>query len=188
MLELLEEEMLSVSVFNFSSSPLDDLEFAVTMELTKADLDDFRKASTTVAPPGGRRLYRSRFSNGDHEVFYTAYDLETCEEEMRHHLPLRVGSSDGIPTAYHFYGSRWEFSGAAKDLRNHDGVWPDLLHLDDYTFCNLIGAEAVAMKLDALIVRSVRHLGGTNLPVFALVRVKPMAVERELVVYHPLRV
>ena len=34
MLELLEEESLSVSVFNFSSSPLGDLEFAVTMDLT----------------------------------------------------------------------------------------------------------------------------------------------------------
>lgn len=44
--------------------------------------------------------------------------------------------------------------------------WPALTHDSDYGFCNDLGAEAVAARLDGLLTPSARRPNGTNLPVF----------------------
>ncbi len=46
-------------------------------------------------------------------------------------------------------------------------TWRDLIHGNDYTFCNRLGAEAVSQDLDGLLAPSVRKPGGTNVPVFS---------------------
>ena len=45
-------------------------------------------------------------------------------------------------------------------------AWPDLTHDSDYRFCNGLGTEAKKASLDGLLAPSVRHNGGTNVPVF----------------------
>ena len=46
-------------------------------------------------------------------------------------------------------------------------AWPNQTHGSNYTFCNGLGAEAVAERLEGLAVPSARQSGGTNVPVFA---------------------
>lgn len=185
MLELLDLQPLTVEVFNFSQRQLEDVDVAISMGLTREDLDDI-KPSAGVGPPR-RTRFPSRFTNGDHQVFYTSFDLQTCEAEVRHHVPLIAASTGGgAPTDYHYYGTLWKFSGEAIDLRNQTVNLPDIEHLEDYTLCQAIGSEAVARNIDALIVRSVRHLpDGINLPVFALNRAILLGEEGHLVITHP---
>ena len=77
------------------------------------------------------------------------------------------------------------FTGLAKDLRPLATAWPKLTYTSDYSFCNSLGVEAVELKLDALVVPSVRQLGGTNLPIFRRASAVFLSAEGELILTYP---
>lgn len=107
----------------------------------------------------------SRFSDGSFPIFYSSLEPETAEAERKYWFQKFAGKPTKHRTAYY---SRFscQFDGSIKDLRPMHEGWPDLTHDNDYGFCNDLGAEAVASRLDGLLTPSVRKPNGTNLPVF----------------------
>ena len=114
-----------------------------------------------------RRLgHTTRYSDGSHLVFYSALESETAEAEVVHWFKKGFGGHpQGQRSAYYQRFTCW-FEGQEKDLRDKQSEWPELVHDSDYTFCNRIGAEAVRLELDGLVVPSARRENGSNLPVF----------------------
>ena len=174
---------LQREVFRYAVTEESDKHFATTLGLNDQDLEEIASPNkqTSIAP---KKQFRSRFTNGEFKVFYTAFELKTAEAEIRHHLPARAAGNTR-PTPYHYSGSRMVFTGLAKDLRPLASAWPKLIYTSDYSFCNSLGVEAVELKLDALVVPSVRQLGGTNLPVFRRASAVFLSAEGELILTYP---
>ena len=107
---------------------------------------------------------RTRFSDGSFPVFYSSLDAATAEAEVRHWLPTIIGQPKH-PRTVHYRRFSCAFVGIEKDLRPKIQEWPLLVHDNDYTFCNELGAEANRLEIDALVTPSARH-EGSNLPVF----------------------
>ncbi len=119
-----------------------------------------------------RRLWKSgyprtRYSDGTFPVGYFSVEAETAEAEVHYWLCSKfIGKPSEERKAWY---SRFtcHFGGDAKDLQSMREVWPNLTHRSNYSFCNELGARAVADGLQGLVVPSARKLGGTNVPVFA---------------------
>lgn len=107
---------------------------------------------------------RTRYSDGTFPVFYSSLAPETAEAEVGHWLPVVMGRPKTARTMY-YLRLECTFSGREKDLRAKVAEWPDLVDETDYALCNRIGAEALALELDGLVVPSTRH-SGANVPVF----------------------
>ncbi len=116
---------------------------------------------------GKSGFYKTRFSDGSFPVVYFALKPETAEAEVRYHFCEKFsGKPSGNRIAW-YYCFICDFQGFMKDLRPMQTKWPDLMHPDDYEFCNRLGAEAVSENLDGLLAPSVRKSGGINVPAFA---------------------
>ena len=110
---------------------------------------------------------RTRFSDGTFPVGYFSLEAGTARAEVHHWLCSEfIGKPSKGRKAWY---SRFtcDFNGDAKDIRSMREAWPDLTHTSNYTFCNGLGAEAVAEGLEGPVAPSARKPGGTNVPVFA---------------------
>jgi len=115
-----------------------------------------------------RHLSRAtRYSDGSYPVFYSALDPETAEAEVAYWFSKGFGGSPQGQRSAYYQSFTCLFEGGEKDLRGKQGEWPELVHDSDYTFCNRIGAEAVQLELDGLVVPSARRENGSNQPVFS---------------------
>ena len=108
----------------------------------------------------------TRYSDGSHPVFYSALDRTTAEAEVAHGFKKEFGGRPQGQRSAYYQCFTCLFEGKEKDLRDKQSEWPELVHDSDYTFCNRIGAEAVRLELDGLVVPSARRKNGSNLPVF----------------------
>ena len=108
----------------------------------------------------------TRYSDGSYPVFYSALDRTTAEAEVAHGFKKEFGGRPQGQRSAYYQRFTCLFEGQEKDLRDKQSEWPELVHDSDYTFCNRIGAEAVRLELDGLVVPSVRQENGSNLPVF----------------------
>lgn len=113
-----------------------------------------------------RKRNPTRFSDGSFPVFYSALEAETAEAEMKHRVPNYVRSLEK-PRPMYYSKFSCTFHGVEKDLRPQVREWPDLVHDNDYSFCNRIGAQARRLEVDGLVIWSARREGGVNLPVFS---------------------
>lgn len=109
---------------------------------------------------------RTRFSDGSFPVFYSSLDAVTAQAEVKHWLPKFIGHGGAKKTVF-FRQFSCTFEGLEMDLKSKVTDWPDLVHDDDYTFCNKIGAEAVELELDGIVTLSARRSEGENLPIFS---------------------
>ncbi len=142
-----------------------DEQSAEELRQTIADAGYSSDLTELLDGPFRRKPERSRFSDGSFPVFYSSLDTETAEAESMHHLPRYAGCPTRSRTMF-FRRFSCRFEGVEKDLRPQLGEWPDLVHSNDYTFCNLLGEEARASGIDGVAAPSARRPGGTNLPVF----------------------
>lgn len=108
----------------------------------------------------------TRYSDGSYHVFYSALDLATAKAEVAHGFKKGFGGRPQGQRSAYYRCFTCLFEGQEKDLRDKQSEWPELVHDSDYTFCNRIGAEAVRLELDGLVVPSARREDGSNLPVF----------------------
>lgn len=116
--------------------------------------------------PRGRRIRRSRFSDGSFQVFYSALEQDTAEAEREYWFRKDM-EVDGDLDFGIYLMFECRFSGVKKDLRSRVRDWPELIHTDDYNFCNRLGSEAKRLALDGLVTCSARRVEGVNLPVFS---------------------
>ena len=112
-----------------------------------------------------RRPWATRFSDGSFPVLYCSLEPDTAKAEVRYWFSKFSGRPSRRRSAYYRQISCL-FEGATKDLRPRLAAWPDLIHPDDYTFCNRLGAEAIQLELDGLLTPSARRPNGVNLPIF----------------------
>lgn len=113
------------------------------------------------------KLPRTRFTNGDFRVLYTALDEETALSEITYHFSpaQRTGKS----TVFYFDQVTYRVSGEMKDLREHLQKMPFLNDPDvarAYPHCNQVGLEAKTLNLDALFTMSARRKEGVCVPIF----------------------
>ncbi len=146
----------------------DQIALQEAMKFFELDDSDLEKLLNEPFNPktiaGGKPFPESRFSNGDYAVFYSAQEQETAGEEYAHTAPTYVPESmRAVELRLHLITCR--FSGIVKDMRPLSDAFPGLT-ADAHDFCRELGREAVAQDQDGLFSRSVRHKGGTSVPVF----------------------
>ena len=180
MLELITTELLRFDVFRLASQQrnvdflraqgFDDESVDEMLDLLKArgisdKPEDLCDGPFRPKPRLQKVGHRTRFSDGTFPVFYSALEPETADAEVRHWFRNIAGKPTKPRTAYY---SRFscDFEGSIKDLRPMHAEWPNLTHDSDYRFCNSLGSEAVASRLDGLLTPSARNPNGTNVPVF----------------------
>ena len=108
----------------------------------------------------------SRFSAGDHGVFYAARERATAIAETRHHHArfLAATAQDPIHLPMRLYS-------VAIDARLHDlrpaGSVPEAIYApDDYTASRSLGARLRAAGSAGVVYRSVRQARGQNVGLF----------------------
>lgn len=130
--------------------------------------DDLNRLLDEPFGPGAvwrNRGQKSRFSDGSFPVLYSALDRATGETEARHWFIHRA--IGGAKPRVHYYDCfSFDYAGETIDLSPLRTAWPGLTHPDYYSFCNRLGAEAVASGLDGFVAPSARYPDGSCLPVF----------------------
>lgn len=116
-----------------------------------------------------KKLEATRFSDGRklRYVFYGSLEIDTAQAEaknafLKRHKMASTSEENSFPFLYQCFTCC--FIGKAKDLRNNQGEYPELVD-ENYCFCQKIGAIA-GSKLDGLVVPSARKEDGSCLPVF----------------------
>ena len=138
-------------------------------------------SAASKARLNGRAYPASRFSDGSFPVFYSALEIDTARAEAHHWFRQFVDKPNGERIA-RYARFACDFEGTVMDLRpmQPQEGWEDLTSDADYGFCNRLGAEA-REDVDGFFAPSVRHAGGTNVPVFrrsALSNVRGRASEQ----------
>jgi hypothetical protein len=133
-------------------------------EIEDSDLLKLLDDPFTPKPVNGKPFPESRFSDGDHGVFYSAQGQETAGREYAHHAPRYIPASVGVVSLrLHLIDCR--VRGTLGDLRPLIGDFPYLID-DRHHFCHDVGARAFAQNIDGLLASSVRHTTGTNGAIF----------------------
>jgi hypothetical protein len=109
---------------------------------------------------------KGRFGDGSHPVFYSALEMETCEEEVKHRLK---GAKDATPFDRYFQFIACDFSGIVLDLCGKEGKHPELVSKkeDGYPFCQTLALVARNSAIEAFHTPSARRAGAICTPVFS---------------------
>lgn len=111
----------------------------------------------------------SRFSNGQHGVWYGSDCIETSVFESAYNWYKRLLCDAGFEN-HSVIAERSVYSVACSaallELRSAADAYPDLLNASDYTFCQALGSRISREGHPGLITRSVRRPGGENAAVF----------------------
>lgn len=156
----------TLEAMNLSEADIAEVFYFFRSRGGRDDLDLLLEAPFGSSVPRRRRLWKSRFSDGSHPVLYSALDRATSESEVRYWFTKNV-IKDPLHCVHYYDFFSFRYVGHTIDLRPMLSTWPNLTHSHDYTFCNRLGAEAVAAHLEGFVAPSARHPGGSCLPVFA---------------------
>ena len=115
------------------------------------------------APP---TFGRGRFGDGSHPVYYSALEMQTCEEEVRHRLR---DAKAATPFDRYFQFIACNFSGVILDLCGRAGAHPELVSKteDEYPFCQALAVGARNSAIEAFHAPSARRAGGICTPIFS---------------------
>ena len=115
------------------------------------------------APP---TFGRGRFGDGSHPVYYSALEMETCEQEVRHRLK---DVKAAVPFDMYFQFIACDFSGAVLNLCGSEEAHPELMSEteDGYPFCQALALAARNSGIEAFHTPSARRKGGICTPVFS---------------------
>jgi hypothetical protein len=105
---------------------------------------------------------RSRYSNGTFGVWYGAALLETSVRETVYHfrkntLASAIAAQSRKPIVQERRVHLIRCNGLLVDLRSLTREDPNLLHPDDYTTCQNLGAELKHAGMPGIITLSARH-------------------------------
>jgi hypothetical protein len=109
---------------------------------------------------------KGRFGDGSYPVYYSALEMETCEEELRHRLR---DAQAAIPFPRYFQFIACDFSGTVLNLCGSERAPPELVSKteDGYPFCQALALTARSSGVEALHTPSARKIGGVCTPVFS---------------------
>lgn len=114
---------------------------------------------------------RTRFSSGTFGVWYGASSLETSVRETVHHfrsdtLASSVAAESKRPIIQERRVHLIRCNALLVDLRALTRKEPRLLHPDDYSACQLLGAELKNAGMPGVLTYSVRHAKSEIVAVF----------------------
>jgi len=115
--------------------------------------------------------WRSRYSNGAFGVWYGAASVETSVRETVHHfrkgtLASTIAAQSKIPIVQERRVHIVRCNGLLVDLRSLVRKDANLLHPDDYTACQLLGAELKHAGMPGVLTISARHANSEVVGVF----------------------
>lgn len=115
--------------------------------------------------------WRSRFSDGSFGVWYGAESVETSVRETVHHfrkgtLASAVAAQSRVPIVQERRVHLIRCKGLLVDLRALAREDKSLLDPDDYTICQLLGAELKNAGMPGVITISARHANAEVVGVF----------------------
>lgn len=180
MLEQLIAQHVEETVFRYANLQ-DEVDFLQRMGLGAETIDEIRALlsqrqevdspetllDSPFRPKPQLEKYglRSRYSDGSIRVFYSSLERETAEAEVRHHIRRTLTSNATTQRTIYYQRFSCRFSGTTKDLRVMHHEWPWLTG-EDVSLCNDVAREAIAQRLDGLLVPSARREKGACVPVF----------------------
>lgn len=114
---------------------------------------------------------RSRYSTGAFGVWYGASSLETSVRETVHHfrqntLASQVAAESTQPIVQERRVHLVRCDALLVDLRARTRKEPRLLHPDDYTACQVLGAELRNAGMPGVLMYSARHAKSEIVAVF----------------------
>lgn len=129
---------------------------------------------------------RGRFSLGNHYgVWYGALEESTSEQEILYHKIRESRELFKNPKITSSVITHQRVMLRAKcvakklaDLRRHKTIHAKLIS-ENYTFCQHLGAQAIAEDIEAFFTPSARHRDGTCTPVF-----NPVTIQKDEVIYY----
>jgi hypothetical protein len=109
---------------------------------------------------------KGRFGDGSYPVFYSALEMKTCVEEVRHRLK---DARAAAPIDRYFQFIACDFSGVVLELCGKEKDHPELVSKteDGYPFCQALAADARNSGIDSLHTPSARNAGGICTPIFS---------------------
>lgn len=115
---------------------------------------------------------RTRFSSGAFGVWYGASSLETSVRETVHHfrsgtLASSIAAQSKRPIVQERRVHLVRCNALLVDLRGLTRKEPGLLHRDDYSACQILGAELKNAGMPGVLSYSVRHPKAEIVAVFA---------------------
>lgn len=125
---------------------------------------------------------RSRYSNGTYGVWYGAADIETSVRETVHHFRQNTLASQAArqttrPIVQERRVHLIRCNALLVDLRARAGKELRLLHPDDYSTCQSLGAELRKAGMPGVLTYSARHAKSEIVAVFTpTVLVEPRTV------------
>lgn len=130
----------------------------------------FQYAKISTPPP--ELTTPTRFTdNTNFGVWYGALERETSIEEALYwnyryvYRPMLARATKPIVADRRMLIADCEAQ-KTVDLRPLEKDFPNLVHDNDYSLCQALGAHAVATSIDAFLTPSARRKGGTCTPVF----------------------
>lgn len=179
MLDKCKRESREVIVLKLASLPKSSIdEFLLKRGLDPNSIADAKaalaSADAPVTPDGvvaysfnkhGASYGKGRFGDGSYPVFYSALEMKTCEEEVRHRLK---DAKTAVSVDRYFQFIACDFSGVVVDLCGQEKDHPELVSNmeDGYPFCRAMAISARNSGVDGLHTPSARKAGGICTPVF----------------------
>lgn len=114
---------------------------------------------------------RSRYSAGNFGVWYGAASLETSVRETVHHfrkdtLASQIATQSKQPIVQERRMHLVRCNALLVDLRARTRKEPRLLHTDDYSVCQLLGAQLKSAGMPGVLTFSARHAKSEIVGVF----------------------
>ena len=122
---------------------------------------EYIMASFTYRNPEG-----SRFSNGQHGVYYTARTLPTAIEETKHHRQIFMSHTKENPMRLEMRVLTADLDGNLHDIRGMQKKLPQVYSRTSYAAAQELGGRLVKESSYGIAYDSVRNKGGQCAAIF----------------------
>ncbi len=119
-----------------------------------------------MAPFTYRNPEGSRFSSGQHGVYYTARTLPTAIEETRHHRQVFMSRTNEGPMRLEMRVLTADLDGKLHDIRGMQKKIPPVYSRTSYAASQELGDRLVKESAYGIAYDSVRHKGGECAAIF----------------------
>jgi len=134
-----------------------------------------------MAPFTYRNPEGSRFSNGQHGVYYAARTLPTAIEETRHHRETFMSRTKENPMRLEMRVLTADLDGNLHDIRGMQKKLPQVYSRTSYAASQELGGRLVIESSYGIAYDSVRHRGGECAAIFRPPALSNCRRERNLV-------
>lgn len=108
----------------------------------------------------------SRFSDGNHGVYYTAHDRNIAAAETKHHREIFMSRTKEPPMLLEMRVLHADLDGRLHDIRGAQKKYAQIYSKSDYSAGQAWARDLVKSSSSGIVYDSVRHKGGQCAAVF----------------------